>query len=29
MKNYIDIKAFVEAAGLTSLIIAIVNVIFG
>lgn len=29
MKNYIDVKAFVEAAGLTSLIIAIVNVIFG
>ena len=29
MKNYIDIKAFAQAAGLTALIIAVVNVIFG
>ena len=29
MKNYLDIKAFVQAAGLTGLIIAVVNVIFG
>ena len=29
MKNYLDIKAFVQAAGLTGLIITIVNVIFG
>jgi hypothetical protein len=29
MKNYIDIKAFAQAAGLTALIIAVVNTIFG
>lgn len=29
MKNYIDIKAFAQAAGLTALIITVVNVIFG
>lgn len=29
MKNYIDIKAFVQAAGLTAFIIAVVNTIFG
>ena len=29
MKNFVDIKAFVQAAGLTGLIIAVVNVIFG
>jgi len=29
MKNFVDIKAFAQAAGLTALIIAVVNVIFG
>ena len=29
MKNCLDIKAFVQALGLTTLIITVVNVIFG
>jgi hypothetical protein len=29
MKNFIDVKAFAQAAGLTALIIAVVNTIFG
>lgn len=29
MKNFVDIKAFVQAAGLTGLIITVVNILFG
>lgn len=29
MKNFIDIKAFAQSAGLTGLIILVVNILFG
>lgn len=29
MKNFIDIKAFVQSAGLTGIIILVVNILFG